>query len=303
MARLKKISLCASLRAGDLSQARGMLRLAADEGADLAVLPEAFACLHRKNPFSAPEPLDGLVASTLAREARRLGIWIAAGHILCHEGRIRNSVLLFDRKGRLAALYHKMFPTIMELELGVVPGAGPFVVETEFGRVGFAICYDLNFAELRLAYRDLAPSLILFCSMFRGGLQAEWWAYETRSWLATAIGDPRSVLVNPVGRTIASTDVYSRVTTATANLDFQVVHLDYSNRNLDAVRRKLGGGASFEWAEPEGVFLLTSTGRRSAREIVRAAGWENAEAYFRRARKARETVLAGGPIPRGPSPW
>jgi predicted amidohydrolase len=196
-----------------------------------------------------------------------------------------------------------MYPTISELERGVIPGAGPLVVDTEFGRVGFAICYDLNFPDLRLGYRDLHPDVILFGSAFRGGLQTQWWGYETRSYMISSCIDPRSVIVNPVGRVVAQTDAWARTLTHTINLDYEVVHFDYSNKRLDEARRRFGKAVEFEWAEPEGVMLLTSHGSTSVRDLVGELGWQKVEDYFAESRHKRGLVLAGEKIASRPAPW
>ncbi|MFH0963602.1 MAG: carbon-nitrogen hydrolase family protein, partial [Planctomycetota bacterium] len=216
MAKLLRVSICAldirhttprsAFNLDDnLRAARQLLSRAADQGADLAVLPEVCAVQNHACSPDAAETLDGPVLSALADAARSLSIGVAAGHITLENDRRYNSLLLFNRSGRLIADYHKMFPTIWELEKGISPGTGPLVLDTPFGRLGFALCYDLNFAELRLAYRDLHPELILFASAFRGGLQTNSWAYETRSYFLSSVIDPKSVIVNPLGRTIADT--------------------------------------------------------------------------------------------------
>ncbi len=314
MAKWLQVGICAYRAGGpardrqravreNLRGALDLVRHAAAQGAELVVLPEVFAIQNVNEWPEAAEPLDGPVIDALKRESRRLGIGIAAGHALLVDGRRRNSVVLLDRRGRVAALYHKAYPTIYELERGICPGEGPVAADTEFGRIGFAICYDLNFAELRLGYRDLKPELILFCSMFRGGLQTRWWAFETRAHLVSSVEDHGSMVVNPVGRVLAETSVWSRVVLCPINLDFGVFHLDYTNRNLQPVLARHGRSFQVEWAEPEGVMLVTACGRLSVRRLAQEAGWEEAEGYFARAREARERFLKGEKLRKGAKPW
>jgi predicted amidohydrolase len=235
-----------------------LIDLAAAEGADLVLLPELFALQQCAELPSPAEPLAGYVVSALSQAARRHRIGICAGHALLVDGQIRNSLVLFDRQGEIMALYHKAYPTLWELERGVRPGPGAHVCDTEFGRLGFAICFDLNFAELRLQYRDSKLDCLLFGSAFRGGLQTRWWAYEMRSYLVSSAIDPQSLMTNPLGRIVADTDVWSCVVIRTLNLDCEVVHLDYSNAALEAARFKYGQALEMEVAEAEGVLLPTS---------------------------------------------
>lgn len=287
----------------NVREASHAIELAAAENSDLIVLPEVFALQDCADWPAHAEPLDGYVFSELTKTARTYNIGIAFGHGVLIDGKSYNSLAVLDRKGEVVALYHKAYPTIWELENGIIPGPGAVVSETEFGRLGFAICYDLNFSELRLAYRDQNPDLILFSSMFRGGLQTQMWAYETRSYFVSSVIDPRSVIANPLGRIIAETDAWSRSVTRTINLDCAVVHLDYTNRNLQQARLKYGAGFDFEWAEAEGVALITAREQKSVRDLMQEYSWQTVEEYFVRARHAREDVLSGRPICVGPAPW
>jgi predicted amidohydrolase len=287
----------------NVEEASTSIELAAAEDADLVVLPEVFALQDCADWPAHAEPLDGYVISALAKLARGYDIGIAAGHGIRIDNKIYNSLVLLGRGGEIAALYHKAYPTIWELENGIMPGEGAVVCDTEFGRVGFAICYDLNFSELRFAYRDQNPDLILFSSMFRGGLQTRWWAYEARSYLVSSVIDPQSLIVNPLGRVVAETDVWSRSITRTINLDYAVVHLDYTNTNLHEARLKNGADFDFDWAEAEGIALVTARGEKSVRELMREYNWQTVEEYFARSRAAREDVLSGRAIIAGPSPW
>jgi len=287
----------------NVREALESIDLAAAEGADLVVLPEVFAMQDCADWPAHAEPLDGYVFSALAKSARKYSIGIAAGHGVRIDNQTYNSLAVFDRKGKITSLYHKAYPTIWELEKGIMPGEGALVCETEFGRLGFAICYDLNFSELRLSYRDQNPDLILFSSMFRGGLQTRMWAYETRSYLVSSVIDPQSLIVNPLGRIVAETDVWTRSVTRTLNLDYEVLHLDYTNKKLEVARLKYGRDLELESAEAEGVLLMTSHGAQTVSSLMSEFDWQTTEEYFGMARKAREQVLSGQKLVTGPSPW
>mgnify|MGYP000339064717 CR=1 FL=1 len=289
--------------AANLEGALAEVAQAAAGGADLVLLSEIVAVQNVPDWPKAAEPLDSPVLTAFAREARKRRVWIGVGHVTLEEGKRYNSLVLFDRDGKCQAVYHKTFPTIWELERGIMPGLGAKTVDTELGRIGFALCYDLNFSELRLQYRDQRPDLILFSSFFRGGLQLRWWAYETRAHVAAAIIGPEGGLVNPLGRLIARTDTIMRVAVAPAHLDTAVVHLDYTNVTLDEVRLKYGKEFAFESSEAEGVLLITALGRRCVDDLLQEVGWERADRYFDRARKAREQVLAGRRPVKGPPPF
>ncbi|MCK5269210.1 MAG: carbon-nitrogen hydrolase family protein, partial [Sedimentisphaerales bacterium] len=85
------------------------------------------------------------------------------------DGTWRNSSIMLDRKGKVAGIYNKNHPTIGENDGGILSGRDAPIIECDFGRVAFAICFDLNFDEIRLKYVKAKPDLILFSSMYHGG--------------------------------------------------------------------------------------------------------------------------------------
>lgn len=298
MSRQLRLSVCAfnevlpeaDRKAGDTSlveRAMGMAQAAQCQGAALAVFPETFVVLGCANAMDYAEPLDGPTFSITSATARRLEMFIAINHPTLSEGRKRNTTVLFDRAGEIAGMYHKTYPTISEMEGGSTPGDGPVVLDTELGRLGFAICYDLNFPELRLAYQKLRPDVILFCSMFRGGLQTRWWAYETRAHFVSSVYDPSSRIINPVGRILREITGYTRQMTATLELDCGVFHLDCNRQKLQQLCQKWGSELEIDFAEAEGVMLLSATGQTPLETIVKDIDLELLADYFARSRNCK----------------
>jgi len=146
----------------NVSRAEELLAAAAEGGADLAALPETFTFLGSSSRHrDVAEPVPGSTSERLAEAARRHGIWIHGGSLLESDGdRIYNTSLLFDRSGELVARYRKIhlfdvaLPGQPPIRESATYSAGDEIVtaETEFGRVGMSICYDLRFPEL---YRGL----------------------------------------------------------------------------------------------------------------------------------------------------
>jgi len=148
--------------AANLGEAGRLLRNAAESGAKLAVLPEYFAQFglpERERTAAAETPGSGPVQDFLAKMSRETGMWIVGGSLpMKTDGeRVRGASLLFDDKGELAARFDKMHLFDVHIperdehyeESGwTEPGTDLVVAETPFGRLGFAVCYDLRFPEL-----------------------------------------------------------------------------------------------------------------------------------------------------------
>jgi predicted amidohydrolase len=161
-----RAALC-QMRSGEdvetnLATAERLLRQAADEGADLAALPEVFTYLGRSaGRAGAAEPVPGPTTERLAAIARDRGIWVLGGSVLEADGdRIFNTSVLFDRGGDLVATYRKIHLYDAELpdqrpirESDTFTAGEQLVTQPmEEARLGLSICYDLRFPEL---YRGL----------------------------------------------------------------------------------------------------------------------------------------------------
>ncbi len=158
----------------NLAVADRLLGEAAAAGAALAVLPEYFCLIGRRDTDkldAAEAPGDGPVQRFLSESARRLGLWIVGGTLPMRTedpAQAMNSNTVWAPDGTLAARYDKMHLFSFEqgeerYDEGRVLRAGSTPVALQAGalRVGLSVCYDLRFPEL---YRALMhPPCDLLC--------------------------------------------------------------------------------------------------------------------------------------------
>ena len=149
---------CTDDKARNLAHAAGMIAAAAEGGTDLVVLPEMFCCEYRNPSFIANQESAGGPAWTMLSEAAaRHGVWLIGGSIPESEGgRLYNTSFVFDRSGRQAARCRKSHLFDIDVKGGqffresdtFTPGDEICVFDTEFGRMGLCICFDMRFPEL-----------------------------------------------------------------------------------------------------------------------------------------------------------
>jgi len=157
------------------------------------------------------------------------------------DGTWRNSSIMLDRKGKIAGIYNKNHVVISEkTKSGILYGRDAPIIDCDFGRVALAICFDLNFDELRLKYVKAKPDLIIFSSMYHGGLMQAYWAYSCRAHFVGAVARLPCQIRNPLGEIVASNTNYFDYATATVNLDCCLAHLDYNRGRLKAMKEKYG---------------------------------------------------------------
>ena len=202
------------------------------------------------------------------------------------DGTGRNSSVLIDRQGNIAGIYNKNHPTISEMEKGIVCGREAPIVECDFGRVAMAICFDLNFDEIRLKYVKAKPDLILFCSMYHGGLMQGYWAYSCRSHFVGAIAGrgTRSEIRNPLGEVVASNTNYFDFAVARVNLDCELVHLDYNWERLRKLKAKYGPKVNISDPGCLGSVLISSEHETiSVDDMIKEFDIELLDDYFARS--------------------
>ncbi len=154
--------------AANLNEAERLIEIAANQGAKLVVLPEYFAIMGLRETDKVAvreEEGKGPIQSFLAKMAQKHKIWLIGGSVPLvsnFPNKVRNSCLVYDDKGHLAARYDKIH--LFGLDLGnehyheektIESGDAIKVVDTPFGKIGLSICYDLRFPELYRAMKEV----------------------------------------------------------------------------------------------------------------------------------------------------
>ncbi|MEU3597669.1 nitrilase-related carbon-nitrogen hydrolase [Streptomyces sp. NPDC006798] len=150
---------------GNRRRIRTAIEAAAERGARVVVLPElantGYVFTGPDELRSVAEPADGTTIREWEALAARHDLVVVGGFAERGEhGAVHNSAALVDRTG-LRATYRKAHLWNGEKTWGFTPGDGPPpVVDTPYGRIGFMVCYDLEFPEwVRLAALDGAELL------------------------------------------------------------------------------------------------------------------------------------------------
>ena len=182
------IQLCSTPdREENLTEAKKQMTEAVSRGAKLLVLPENFSHMGLANPSTSleekqrlhyredPENSPSLVF--LQQFARQHQVWIVGGSIpLAVDGsnKITNTCFVVDSAGQVQGRYDKIHR--FDADLGgetayresdlVQAGNAPVCVDTPFGRIGLALCYDLRFPELFRRLSSQGATILTLPSAF-----------------------------------------------------------------------------------------------------------------------------------------
>src|SRR5687767_9831811 len=130
----------------NLVQFSGLIAKAADQKADIVCLPEGITLVGTDHDYiSASEVVPGPTTEFLGKIARKYNLYIVAGILEKNGDTIFNTAVLIDRDGNLAGKYRKVSLPREEIDGGITPGNSFPVFDTDFGKIGLMICWDVTF--------------------------------------------------------------------------------------------------------------------------------------------------------------
>lgn len=116
--------------------------------ADIVCLPEGITQVGTGKSYAeCAEPVPGPTTEFLGKLARTHRMYIVAGITEREKDTIYNTAVLLDRSGKLAGTYRKVCLPREEIDGGVTPGEEFRAFDTDFGRIGIMICWDVAFPE------------------------------------------------------------------------------------------------------------------------------------------------------------
>ena len=182
MSRIAAIQMASGPKVGaNLLEAERLIARAAKSGAGLMILPENFALMGLSEMDKVKQREtdgEGRIQDFLAAQAKRHGVWLVGGTIplACDApDKVRAACLVFDDAGRRVARFDKMHLFDVHIvETGeeyaesetIEPGDAVTVIDTPFGRMGLAVCYDLRFPELFRVMTEQGVDLVAVPSAF-----------------------------------------------------------------------------------------------------------------------------------------
>lgn len=150
------------IQLNNLNKARMYCEIAADEGADLAMLPEFWNMGDQIYDPSIPGAKEKWISLGITRQsfffkevqslAKRLKIAIAIPYIEAYKKGVRDCVSLIDRNGKVLFTYAKIHTADFTIiEANCTPGNNFYVSElitkNDKIKIGAMICYDREFPE------------------------------------------------------------------------------------------------------------------------------------------------------------
>jgi len=263
-------------------------------GADILAFPEIYPQVSSNKPYvQTAEELPGPTIERMMTEASKLNMYIIWPLITSEGGQAYNSAVLIDRHGQISGVYHKMHPTIAEIEDGIMPGTQMPTFETDFGTIGMTICYDLNFRDIMTGLKKNGAEIIFFSSAYRGALQVRAWAFELGCYIVTAIWSDLGQIVDLTGRQLVESYYHNPVIVHNINLNRRLLHMDYNREKTDEMLEKYGSELTFDYVSPEACYAIgCERAGLDIEQVIDEFGLERRDDYFQRADAVRTAAVA-----------
>jgi predicted amidohydrolase len=254
------------------------------KGADLIALPETW------RGQSSPERLEGPTITAIAGLAARHRTYIVCPIDRKDGDRRLNSAVLIDRKGKVVCVYDKVFPYWSEY--GIKPpvdvGREAPVHQADFGRVGMAICFDANFAEVWKRLADQGAELVIWPSAYSAGTTLQAHALMNHFYIVTSTWTRDCIVYDITGEEIHySKNKDINVARVTLDLDRGLYHQNFNIEKRDKLLKEHAGDVEQEkWMDREQWFVLRAKcPGASARDLARRYGLEELRDYIDRSRR------------------
>ena len=172
-----------------------LMKSAGGMGADLALTSEAIN--FPGQPWWTEADITEIVRNTQDRLkfkcsaiAEQMHMYIAVGmYQVKEDGKLYNSVLVFDRTGKITFSYDKNFLAGSEQDY-LTPGNSFPVWNSEFGKIGLGICWDMQFPETARSYALQDADMVLCPTWGWECLYAQARAYENGIYVAATMAVP-----------------------------------------------------------------------------------------------------------------
>lgn len=237
----------------NLVKVENCIRMAAENGARLILFPEHAEYLG-KDYISHAVPVPGEITRFYSSCARRYGVYVHSGTLTekREAGYPYNTSLLFAPDGSMAGAYRKLHMFDVDIEDGpgyqesseASPGDEIVLCDTELGRIGLAVCYDLRFPELFRIMAGQGAELMVLAANFTHNTGKDHW--ET---LVRARAVENSCYVAAVGQCGQKDDFMSYghsaivdpwgVVLAMAGVEEEIIYADIDTERICQVRRQI----------------------------------------------------------------
>jgi predicted amidohydrolase len=283
----------------------GLIEQAMAEKPDILAIPESFTLCGLADPTieEMAENVPGQTLEMAADYARKYSAYILCPILARRADGTHIEAFLLDRRGQIAGSYQKHHPVVegceyTRVEFGSRPGSAFPVFDTDFGRIGVQICFDVGYTDGWEALDRAGAEIFFWLSAYDGGrdLTAKSWQYHR--FLVSAVQTTYARILNNMGETLAITGIHEHIAACTIDLDVVLFHTDFNKSQIPAIRAKYGQDVTLRLYHEEGCFTLQSNRPELPVSALTAEfKLDPLKDYLERNRRLEDALRDGLPMP------
>jgi len=254
---------------------------------DVIALPELCRGLNGQSA----EDLHGATVTAMAALAKKHQTYIVCP-IDRRNGDLRlNTVVLLDRHGQVACTYDKIFPYWSEYDVHPAMNVGDNarVYPADFGLLGFATCFDVNFPEVWKRLADEGAEVVIWPSAYSSGTSLQAHAINHHFYIVSVTQNSDCLVYDITGeRLFYQKSEKVNLANVSLDLDRAIYHENFNLDKRDKLLKEHPEDVELEkWMKLEQWFVLKAKRQRvSARALAQRYRLEELRQYLDRSRRA-----------------
>lgn len=229
-----------------IAAALKQMEVALSNSPDIICLPEVF---HSVGVRSGRPPLDetaengsGNMVGPFQDFARKHGCYVICPIYALEASKVYNAAYVIDRQGKVMGNYKKIRPTIGEVKKGISPGPKDVpVFDTDFGRIGIQICYDIEWDEGWESLRRKGAEIVFWPSAFAGGAKVSTKAWTHQYCVVASTRKDTTKICDITGESVMESGLWSTWgVCAPVNLEKAIIHSWPAALRFPEIQKKYG---------------------------------------------------------------
>jgi predicted amidohydrolase len=218
---------------------------------DIVCLPEVFT-------GSEPETVPGPMTERLSQWAKAKSAYVVCPMMTLVGRQKHNSAVIIDRAGTIIGQYHKTHPTEGELDSGIAPGSSAPVFETDFGKIGIQICFDVNWHEVWHSLKAKGAEIVFFPAAFPAHRMLSTLAWLNEYYVVSSTRTRPSRIYDISGEVMAASGMFQPWAQATLHLSKRLFEIDYHTSKMKQLQQRYGRRVLVQWCHDDDRFTLAS---------------------------------------------
>ena len=225
---------------------------------DIVCLPEAFS-MPLETAVEKAEPVPGPTTDRMSAFARKHKCYVICPIYTRRDNKFYNSAVLINREGNIAGIYDKNHPTENECDKGFIPGSDVPVFDTDFGRIGILICFDINWQDKWATLSDKGAEIVFWPSAYPGGrLLSTYAALHNYYVVGSSLTRDPAQIFDISGDLMAESGTYEHWTIARLNLEKIYCEIDFHLKKIKKIHQKYGEKIGVTFYHNEDRVLIES---------------------------------------------